>query len=95
MKQYWVYIITNLLETVLYTGMTNNIERRIYEHKHKLIAGFSSKYNLVKIVYLQEFPKPEEAIAAEKKIKGWTRKKKEQLIESINPGWKDISEDLE
>ena len=90
MKSYWIYIITNSNDTVLYTGVTDNIERRLYEHENKLIKGFSSKYNLHKLVYLQEFASPNEAIAAEKRIKGWTRKKKNQLVESTNPFWKNI-----
>lgn len=88
---YWTYIITNEFNTVLYTGVTNNITRRIYEHKNKLIKGFSAKYNLSKLVYLQEFVDINQAIAAEKKIKGWTRAKKNALIESSNPHWIDLS----
>ena len=90
MKNYWLYIITNSLETVLYTGVTNNLERRLYEHRHKLVKGFLSKYNLIKLVFFQKFSIAEKAIAAEKKIKGWTRAKKLRLIESINPYWKEL-----
>lgn len=93
MKSYWVYIITNINDTVLYTGVTGNLGRRAYEHKNKLIDGFSSRYNLCKLVYLHEFYSSDEAIAAEKKIKGWTRAKKEKLIEANNPGWRDLAED--
>lgn len=89
-KQYYVYIATNKRNTVLYTGVTNNLERRMYEHKHKLIKGFTSKYNIEKLVYFQEFSSPEEAISAEKKIKGWLRIKKIDLIKSINPDFKDL-----
>lgn len=90
-KKYWVYIATNKSNT-LYIGMTNNLLRRIYEHQHKIIRGFTSKYNINKLIYYQEFNTPNEAIVAEKKIKGWTREKKIQLIKSINPTFKDLSE---
>ena len=92
MKQYFVYIITNQSKT-LYTGVTNNLERRIYEHKQKLIPGFSSKYNLTKLVYFEVTQDIESAISREKQIKGWLRIKKKRLIESMNPAWKDLSED--
>lgn len=94
MKIYWVYIITNSLNTVLYTGMTNNLERRMYEHMHKLVVGFSARYNLNKLIYYQEFNSALEAIAAEKKIKGWKRNRKVELIESQNLYWKDLSENF-
>lgn len=90
-NQFYVYILTNHSDKVLYTGVTNNIQRRIFEHKNKLISGFSSKYNLNKLVYLELFSNPNEAIAAEKKIKGWLRKKKINLIETKNPDWLDLS----
>ena len=76
----------------LYTGVTNNLERRIYEHKHHLVKGFTSKYNIEKLVYFEETNDINAAISREKQIKGWLRKKKIALIESINPGWKDLSE---
>ncbi len=71
--------------------MTNNLERRIFEHKNKLIRGFTEKYNLNKLVYFEEFPTPKEAIESEKMIKGWIRKKKIKLIESKNINWDDLS----
>ena len=89
-KQYYVYIATNFKNTVLYTGVTDNLERRIYQHRNKLIPGFSSKYNVNKLVYYEAFSSPEEAIAAEKRIKGWTRAKKMELIKSINPNFEDL-----
>jgi len=92
MKSYYVYIITNKINTVLYIGVTNNLVRRIFEHKNKLIVGFSSNYNLNKLVYFQEFSSINDAIAAEKKMKGWVRKKKNELIDTFNPTWKDIAE---
>jgi putative endonuclease len=89
--QYFVYIITNKSGT-LYTGVTNNLERRIYEHKHHLINGFTKKYKIEKLVYFEETNDIHAAISREKQIKGWLRKKKIALIESVNPGWKDLSE---
>jgi putative endonuclease len=71
--------------------MTNNLYRRIYEHKNKLIAGFSSKYNLNKLVWFQEFGSVNESIATEKKLKGWLRRKKNELINSRNPDWNDLA----
>jgi len=89
--QYFVYIMTNRSGT-LYTGVTNNLERRIYEHKHHLVNGFTKKYKIEKLVYYEETNDINAAISREKQIKGWLRKKKIALIESINPGWKDLSE---
>lgn len=91
MKQYFVYILTNFTNKVLYIGVTNNLQRRIYEHKQKLVDGFTKKYNLTRLVYFEEFSRIEDAIAAEKKIKGWLRIKKINLIESKNPSWSDLS----
>ncbi len=91
MNQYYVYILTNKTDKVLYVGVTNNLQRRIYEHKNKLIEGFTKKYNLTKLVYFEEFTELKDAIAAEKKIKGWLRNKKIMLIQSKNPEWKDLS----
>ena len=92
-RLYFVYIATNKNNTVLYTGITNNIERRMYEHKNKIIAGFTSKYNVNKLIYYEEFSNPTEAITAEKKIKGWLRKKKLTLIKKQNPWFRDLSND--
>jgi putative endonuclease len=90
-KQYYVYIMTNKSKT-LYTGITNDLLRRVYEHKQKLVPGFTSKYNITKLIYFNETSDVNEAIALEKKIKGWTRAKKIALIESQNPEWKDLSQ---
>lgn len=87
---YYVYILTNKLNTVLYTGVTSNIEKRLYEHRMHLVDGFTKKYNVHKLVYIQEFNDVNEAIAGEKKIKGWTRKKKIELITLTNPTWEDL-----
>lgn len=88
---YSTYIITNKSNNVLYTGVTNNLQRRIYEHKNKLVTGFSSKYNLDKLVWHQEYQNVNDALSAEKKIKGWLRQKKINLINSLNPDWKDLA----
>jgi putative endonuclease len=77
---------------VLYTGITNDLHRRVYEHKHKLIPGFTAKYNVIRLVYYQETSDVKSAIAREKQIKGWIRKKKVDLIKSVNPKWQDLSE---
>jgi putative endonuclease len=91
MKQYYVYIMTNRSKT-LYTGVTNDLMRRVYEHKNKMVDGFTKKYNITKLVYYEETDDVQAAIAREKQIKGWLRKKKMALIESVNPEWKDLSE---
>jgi len=90
MKEYYVYIMTNKSRT-LYTGVTNDLRRRVFEHKHHLVDGFTKKYNITKLVYYEETNDIREAITREKQIKGWLRKKKIALIESINAGWKDLS----
>ncbi|MFA5080176.1 MAG: GIY-YIG nuclease family protein [Candidatus Paceibacterota bacterium] len=91
MKNYYIYIITNYNNTVLYTGVTNDLERRIQEHKNKIIPGFSNKYNLNKIVYYEQFSDIENAISREKQIKGGSRGKKIGLINNMNPKWEDLS----
>jgi len=85
--------MTNKSKT-LYTGVTNNLMRRVYEHKNKLVEGFTKKYNITKLVYLELFNNPDDAIRREKQIKGWIRKKKIDLIESMNPDWKDLSDGI-
>jgi putative endonuclease len=92
MKHYYVYIMTNRSQT-LYTGVTNNLQRRMYEHKHNLVAGFTSKYQITRLVYFEETSDVYAAIAREKEIKGWLRPKKIALIESMNPDWRDLSEE--
>ena len=88
---YYVYIMTNKYRTVLYTGVTGNIEKRIYEHKNKTVEGFTSKYNADKVVYIEGFENVVDAINAEKTIKGWRRSKKIAIIEEKNPNWNDLS----
>ena len=92
MNQYFVYIMTNKSKT-LYTGVTNNLQRRVYEHKEKIFKGFTAKYNITKLVYFEIFNDINSAISREKQIKGWLRKKKTDLIETTNPEWKDLSEE--
>ena len=93
-KNFYVYIATNKLNTVLYTGITNNLIRRTYQHKNKMVSGFTSRYNVNKLVYYEVFHRIEDAIVREKQIKSGSRKKKEALINSINPKWKDMYEEL-
>ena len=89
-KEYYVYIMTNKSRT-LYTGVTNNLIRRVHEHKNKLVPGFTSKYNIQFLVYYEAGNDINAAIAREKQIKGWLRSKKIALIDSMNPQWKDLS----
>ena len=91
MNTYYVYILTTKNNKMLYVGVTNNLERRVWEHKQKEIPGYTEKYNLNKLVYYQEFTDVEDAIVAEKKIKGWLRIKKDNLITEFNPKWEDLS----
>lgn len=91
--QYWVYMLTNVHGNVLYTGVTNNLERRMQEHRSGLIPGFTSKYKCSKLVYFEEFNRIEEAIAREKQLKNWKREWKNVLVISMNPEWKDLSLD--
>lgn len=88
---YYVYLLTNWNNSVLYTGMTNDLRIRIYQHKHKLIEGFCSKYNVNKLVYFQKTNDVRKAIAREKQIKRWRREKKNLLVEQMNPAWLDLS----
>ncbi|ARG97811.1 GIY-YIG nuclease family protein [Legionella micdadei] len=94
MREYYIYLLTNKYKNVLYTGITNNLIRRVYEHKHKLQQGFTQKYNVDRLVYYEIFTDIKEAITREKQIKGWARCKKNTLIETINPDWKDLYESL-
>ena len=87
---YYVYILTNKTHSTLYIGVTNNIVRRLYEHKNGLVEGFTKRYNVHKLIYLEETSDVNSAISREKQLKGWTRNKKETLINSINPQWNEI-----
>ncbi len=94
MKQYYVYMMTNKNNTTLYTGVTGNLDKRVYEHKEKLVDGFTKKYNLDKIVYYEAFEDINNAIAREKQIKAGSRKRKTDLINSINKEWNDLCDNL-
>jgi len=89
-KKYTVYMMTNQHHTVLYIGVTGNIAKRGWQHKQKIVDGFTKKYNATKMVYVEEYNDVHRAIHREKQLKGWTRKKKEALINNINPRWNDI-----
>lgn len=91
MKQYYIYILSNWSGNVIYTGFTNNLERRMGEHKAKLVDGFAKKYNLDRLVYYECYDDPEDAILREKEIKKWRREKKDNLIKTMNPEWIDLS----
>ncbi len=92
MNSYWVYIMTNLTRT-LYVGVTNDLQRRVYEHANHLVSGFTSRYAIDRLVYAKETDDVGLAIEREKQIKAWRRSKKVALIESINPQWRDLSLD--
>jgi len=93
-KTYCVYIMTNIHHTVLYTGVTNNLKRRVLEHKNKLGSAFTKKYHVDRLVYFECGGEIEAAILREKQIKAGSRKKKLELINSFNPEWRDLFEDL-
>ena len=93
-RQYYVYIMTNKHNNVLYTGITNDLKRRVYEHKRKLVGGFTKKYNITKLVYYEIFDAPENAILREKQIKAGSRQKKLNLINSLNDQWMDLYEKI-
>ncbi len=90
---YYVYIMTNVVNTVLYTGMTNDLVRRVFEHQTKAVKGFTSRYSIAKLVYYEIGGDVLGAIAREKQIKGLLRAKKAALVESMNPTWRDLSRD--
>jgi putative endonuclease len=91
---YHVYILTNDRHTVLYTSVTNDLPRRVGEHREKMIAGFTNRYNVDKLVFYEQFADVREATAREKRIKGGSRQRKIALINGINPEWRDLFEDL-
>jgi putative endonuclease len=93
MPQYWVYIMASKSRT-LYVGVTNDLTRRVYQHKAQRIEGFTKRYNITRLVYFEETPDVRAAIEREKSIKGWLRQKKVELIESLNPDWHDLAETL-
>jgi len=89
---YYVYMMTNKSNQVLYIGVTNNLQRRVFEHKNQLVEGFTQMYNVHKLVWFEQTSDVRSAIAREKQLKGWTRKKKDLLIEQMNPTWGDLSD---
>ncbi|KUJ76127.1 hypothetical protein AVO42_11535 [Thiomicrospira sp. XS5] len=91
MKEYFVYILTNQNNKVMYIGVTNDLNRRIIEHKSKSIPGFTRQYNVDKLVYFESTPDINSAIAREKQLKGWKRSKKDALINAYNPDWNELA----
>ena len=91
MNNYYVYILSNQTNTVVYVGVTNNLQRRLYEHKKGLIDGFTKKYNVHKLVYYEYTNDVYSAISREKQLKKWIRSKKNALIAKMNPNWIDLS----
>lgn len=91
MKNYYVYILSNKTNKVLYIGITSDLKHRIYQHKNKLIDGFSKKYNVTKLVYFEETNDVQVALSREKQLKKWRREKKDWLINQSNPDWLDLS----
>ena len=89
-KTYYVYIICNQHRNVVYTGVTNNLQRRMYEHRNKLVSGFTSKFNVSILVYYEQTRCIRSALTREKQIKGWRRKKKDALVTRMNPGWENL-----
>ena len=93
-KESYVYLLANKHNNVLYTGVTNDLMRRVYEHKSKLVAGFTQKYNVDRLVYYEVCSDIVTAIEREKQIKGWSRKKKDDLVNALNPSWDDLYSSL-
>jgi len=93
-KQYYVYIMTNERDTCLYIGVTSNLQRRIFEHKEKLVEGFTKRYNITKLVYYEIYNDPYNALSREKQIKSVSRKKKRALVESLNQTWRDLYHEI-
>lgn len=93
MRDFFVYILTNWNNKVMYIGVTNDLKQRLYEHKHQLVDGFTKRYNVHKLVYYEHTTDIRAAIAREKQLKGWLRAKKNALVETMNPEWKDLSEE--
>jgi putative endonuclease len=92
-RSYYIYLLTDWNNKVMYVGITNDLERRIYEHKNKVLNGFTEKYNIDKFVYFEHTPHVTAALEREKEIKKWRREKKNNLVQDQNPAWKDLSEE--
>ena len=93
-RSYWVYIMTNRPGGTLYIGVTGHLQRRAYEHRQALIPGFTQKYNLKRLVYFEDTTDVYTALAREKQLKGWLRARKLELIEGMNPGWRDLYDEI-
>ena len=93
-KQYYVYIMTNKINSTLYTGATNDLKRRVFEHKNKLLEGFTKKYNIDKLLFYEAYDDINNASAREKQIKGGSREKKIKLVEEINSKWSDLYDEI-
>ena len=94
MKQYWVYMLTNANNRVLYIGVTSDLLRRVGEHRLKQVKGFTARYKLGKLVYYDVFSQVDAAIAREKQLKHWRREKKDELVTEMNPEWRDLYPDM-
>ena len=92
-KQYFIYMMTNRWKNVLYTGMTNSLEKRVWQHKNKAIPGFTKRYNCDRLVYFEIYGEVDQAIARETQLKTWSRTKKDALIATMNPEWNDLAAD--
>ncbi|MGE5213492.1 MAG: GIY-YIG nuclease family protein [Nitrospirota bacterium] len=92
---YWVYILANKHQTTLYIGITNNVQRRLYQHRCGEVEGFAKRYHLNRLVWVEHFRNVNDAIACEQKLKGWRRSRKIALVEQTNPRWLDLSDDWE
>ena len=93
-RQYYVYFMANRTNVALYIGVTNNIKKRVFEHKNKLVKGFTEKYDIVKLVYYEIYGDPENAILREKRLKGSSRARKNKLVQSFNPQWLDLYDQI-
>ena len=94
MSDYWVYLLTNKPRSTLYVGVTNDLVRRVFEHREGLVKGFTARYGLKMLVYFERYDLPSAAIQREKNIKHWSRLWKLQLVESLNPQWRDLYNDI-
>ena len=92
--QYYIYILTNWNDKVMYIGVTNNLKRRVYEHKNEVIDGFTKKYHVHKLVYYETTTDVKAALEREKQLKGWKREKKDSLVTDMNPNWKDLYDEI-
>ena len=94
MKTFYVYMMTNRSRVVLYTGVTNSLERRVWFHRNNTVKSFTKTYKVDRLVYYEQFNEASDAISREKEIKGWRREKKNQLVQTLNPKWKDLGLEL-